>query len=182
MVGLLLIDLALFGVGLWYVLEDLNQWVTVSKVIQITIVGLTFTNLVAYTALACILQKFFRDHYNNRFDSQMKPIRRICYLLLLQSIVEVANESLLLYFSAKNSDSIDLPEFLWSVQETLMPYIGLLLPCFIIFRQHQEVFSKEDHQNRAPSTNQKYINVFVDDVEEEPDFRAELEPVSDKVK
>lgn len=64
-----------------------------------------------------------------------------------------------------------------------MPYIGLLLPCLVIFFQHQKVFSKENdkalNQSRRSS---HYSAVYVDDVDEEPDFRAELDLSPPKVK
>lgn len=102
--------------------------------IIITTSGLMFTNFVAYSILAYILQKFFRDHYNNRFDSSVKPVLTIGYVKLLQTIITISNLSVLLYLNAKNTIKHNPDGIYWDVQETLMPYIGILLPCFIIFR------------------------------------------------
>ena len=54
-----------------------------------------------------------------------------------------------------------------------MPYISLLVPCLIIFRQHEGVFQIEGNQrHRTISSNNTLI--YVEDVEE-PDLRVEPE-------
>ena len=58
-------------------------------------------------------------------------------------------------------------------EETLMPYISLLVPCLIIFRQHEGVFQKEGNQ-RHETIESNHTLVYVDDVEE-PDLRVEPE-------
>lgn len=139
---------------------------------------LTVMNSVVYVTLTTVLRKFFQKYYNNRFDSQIKPIVQICYLLLLQSLAMCANQALLYYYTeVKTSD--DTRVLLLQIEETIVPYFSILFPSGLIFYQHIQVFKKEEkgtdhhHDTIVSQRANSYASYQVDD--DEPDLTAEFD-------
>lgn len=145
LICLLMIDLALYGTALYFLIKSPDTPDQEFKIVQMVMAGITNANLIAYFIMTVILKKFFKDQFNGRFNSKMKPIILVCYLLFLQSIVEIVNLTITILYEDPNDT---LMKLLLQIQETVMPYISLLIPCLIIFRQHLQVFAKKDNRDR----------------------------------
>lgn len=143
LICLLMIDLALYGTALNFLIKSPGFSDQEFKIVQMVMAGITNANLIAYFIMTVILKKFFKDQFNGRFNSKMKPIILVCYLLFLQSIVEIVNCTITILHEDPD-DNDTLMKLLLQIQETVMPYISLLIPCLIIFRQHLQVFAKKD--------------------------------------
>jgi len=145
LICLLMIDLALYGTALYFLIKSPDTPDQEFKIVQMVMAGITNANLIAYFIMTVILKKFFKDQFNGRFNSKMKPIILVCFLLFLQSIVEIVNLTITILYEDPNDT---LMKLLLQIQETVMPYISLLIPCLIIFRQHLQVFAKKDNRDR----------------------------------
>jgi amino acid transporter len=150
--GLLLIDLA-FSVTSTVLIFIRIDSVTSKDFqdIQITLLVITLINTIVYVSITTILVNFFKKHYNNRFDCQIKPIKQVCFLLALQSFAVLANQTLLYYFTVleKHEDSTQI--LLRQIEETIVPYFSILLPSALIFYQHRQVFKKEEDTSDTSS-------------------------------
>jgi hypothetical protein len=151
-----MIDLALYGTALYFLIKSLETPDQEFKIMQMVMAGITNANLIAYFIMTVILKKFVKDQFNGRFNSKMKPIILVCYLLFVQSIVEIVNFTITILYEDPNDTLMTL---LLQIQETVMPYISLLIPCLIIFRQHLQVFAKKDNINRNETLDTTVIFV-----------------------
>ena len=156
LICLLMIDLALYGTALYFLIKSPDTSDQEFKIVQMVMAGITNANLIAYFIMTVILKKFFKDQFNGRFNSKMKPIILVCYLLFLQFIVEIVNLTITILYEDPNDT---LMKLLLQIQETVMPYISLLIPCLIIFRQHLQVFAKKDNIYRNETLDTTVIFV-----------------------
>lgn len=95
LIVLLVADFCFFAFGIFVSIANTDA--TYFRM-QLALVSLTLINTAVYLGVTLTLKRLVRKHFNNKFADALKSIMRVCYLLLLQNTIGLANQTAIYYY------------------------------------------------------------------------------------